>query len=171
MMRLGRFRLGRFFSWLSLGLEPFGVEDAGLINALVRVCAEEIALRLQEICRKASGAITIEVRQRGGKRGDGYAMLDSNRNNKSPFRLRSFDDPCEIPIEQKIVQIAVALISLNDAVQEFRANDAAAPPDCGDVAQIQVPFVGGASGAKELHSLRVRNDFRRIESIAHAVDA
>jgi hypothetical protein len=46
VMWLVRFRLGRFFSWLSLNVQPFGVEDAGLVNALIRVRTKEIALRL-----------------------------------------------------------------------------------------------------------------------------
>ena len=41
---LGGF-LGRFF----FSLEPFGVENAGLVNPLVRVRPEEIALGLQKI--------------------------------------------------------------------------------------------------------------------------
>src|SRR5215471_8621115 len=98
-MRLVRFWFGWFFGGFFLRLEPFGVEDAGLISALVGVGAEEIPLRLEEVRGQPRGAITVEVSQRGGKRGDSYAMLDRCRNHKTPFRLRSSDDPGEIPIE------------------------------------------------------------------------
>ena len=111
-MRLVCFRFGRFFGGLSVGLEPLGVENAGFIDAFVGVCTKEIALRLQEICRKASGAITVEIRQRGRKRGDRNAELNSCRNDKTPFRLRSFDGSREILVEKKILQRRVTLISL-----------------------------------------------------------
>jgi len=159
MMRLGRFWFGRFFSWRFLRLEPFGVEDAGLIDALIRMRTKEIALPLQEIRWKARRAITVEIRQRGRKRGDRYTELDSCRNDEAPFRLRSFDGPGEIPVEEKILQRRITPICLNDSIEKFGANDTAAPPDRGDVAQVQVPFVRRKSGSKKLHALRVRNNF------------
>ena len=140
-MRLVCFRFGRFFGGCILRLEPFGVEDAGLINALVGVRTKEIALRLQEIRWKASGAITVVIRQRGRKRGDRYPELDSGRNDEAPFRLRSFDGPGEIAIEEKILQRRITPICLNDSIEKFRTDDTAASPDRGDVAQVQVPFV------------------------------
>ena len=169
-MRLVCFRFGRFFSWLFLSLQPFGVEDAGLINALVSVRTKEIALRLQEIRWKASRAITVVIRQRGRKRGDRYAELDSGRDNEPPFRLRFFDGPGEISVEEKILQRRITPICLNDSIEKPGANDTAAPPNRGDVAEVQVPFVRRTSGAKKLHSLRVRNNFGRIKRVTHGVD-
>ena len=49
VVRLRRFRFGRFFRWFFIRLEPFGVEYAGLIDALIRMRPEEIALRLQKV--------------------------------------------------------------------------------------------------------------------------
>ncbi len=63
VMGFGGFRFGQFFRWFLIRLDPFGVENAGLIDALVSVRAEEIALRLQEVCRQPSGTITIEISQ------------------------------------------------------------------------------------------------------------
>src|SRR6516162_2148381 len=103
MVRFGRFWFSRFFSWRFLRLEPLSVKDAGLIGPLICMRTEEIALRLQEIRRKASRAITVVIRQRGRKRGDRYAELDSCRNDEAPFWLRSFDGPGEIPVEEKIL--------------------------------------------------------------------
>src|SRR6266516_986663 len=170
VMRFGRFRLGRFFSWFLLRLGPISVKHAGLIDALVSVRAKEIALRLKEVCRKPSGAITVEVRQRRRKRRRSYAMFDRCRNDETPFGLRLPDGPREIPIKQKIVQRGVALICFHDSVQKFRANDAAAAPDGGNVAQVEVPLVFGASRAQKLHSLRVRYNFRRVKGIEHCID-
>ena len=103
VMRLVCFRFGWFFRGFFFSLQPFGVEDAGLVNALVSVRTKEIALRLQEIRWKTSRAITVVIRQRGRKRGDRYAELDSCRNDEAPFRLRFFDGPGEISVEEKIL--------------------------------------------------------------------
>src|SRR5438046_9903237 len=144
-MRFRRFRLGRFLSWCYLGLGPVGVKYARFIDPLVSMRAKEIALRLQEVCRQTSGAITVEVRQRGRKRRRRYTMFDRCRKDETPFRLRLLDGPREIAVEQKIVQRGIAPICFHDSVQKFRANDAAASPDGGNVAQVEVPFVFGAS--------------------------
>ena len=49
VMRRRRFRLGRFFGCFLIGLDPFGMKDAGLIDPFVSMRAKEIALGLQEI--------------------------------------------------------------------------------------------------------------------------
>src|SRR5262249_26590930 len=170
VMRLVYFRFGRFFGGFFLRLEPFSVEDTRFIDALVRVRTKEIALRLQEICWKASGAITVEIRQRGRKRGDRNAELDSCRNDEAPFRLSSFDCSREILVEEKILQRGVTPIGLNDSVEKFSADDAPPAPNRSDIAQVQVPFVSRASGSKKIHSLRVRNYFGGIKRVAHGVD-
>ena len=46
VMWLWCLRFGGLFGWFFFGLEPFGVKNAGLIEALVGVRAKEIALRL-----------------------------------------------------------------------------------------------------------------------------
>ena len=75
MMRLGRFWFGRFFSWRYLTLEPFGVKDARLVDALVGMRAKEIALRLEQIRGKASRAITIEIANEAVKAGTATPCL------------------------------------------------------------------------------------------------
>src|SRR4029077_13387288 len=125
---------------------------------------------LQEIRWKASRAITVVIRQRGRKRGHRYAELDSGRDNEPPFRLRFFYGPGEISVEQKILQRRITPVCLNDSIEKLGANDTAAPPNRGDVTEVQVPFVRRASGAKKLHSLRVRNNFGGIKRVTHGVD-
>ena len=112
------------------------MKDAGLIGALICMRTEEIALRLQEIRREASRAITVVIRQRCRKRRDRYAELDSCRNDEAPFRLRSFDGLGEIPIKEKILQRRITPICLNDPIEKFGADDAAAAPNRSDVAQV-----------------------------------
>src|SRR6516225_888664 len=170
MMRFGRFWFSRFFSWRFLRLKPLRVKDAGFIGALICMRTEEIALRLQEIRRETSRAIAVIIRQRGRKRRDRYAELDSCRNDEAPFRLRSFDGLGEIPIKEKILQCRITPICLNDSIEKFGADDTASAPDRGDVAQVQVPLVCRASGSKKLHPLRVRNNFRRIKSVTHGIN-
>jgi hypothetical protein len=48
-MRRRRFRLAASFSWFLIGLDPFGVKKAGLVDPFVSVSAKKVALRLQEI--------------------------------------------------------------------------------------------------------------------------
>jgi hypothetical protein len=50
-MRLGCFWFGSFFGGLVVWLGPFRVKDARLVDALVRVRAKEVALRLQKVGR------------------------------------------------------------------------------------------------------------------------
>ena len=147
-MRLVCFRFGRLFGGFLFSLQPFRVEDAGFIYALVGVRTKEIALRLQEIGWKPSGAITVVIRQRCRKRWDRYPELDRCRNDQPPFRLRSFDGPREIAVEEKILQRRITSVCLNDSIEKFGANDTTAPPNRGDVAEVQVPFIRRASGAK-----------------------
>ena len=68
------------------------------------------------------------------------------------------------------MQRAITLIRFNDSIKKTRANDAAAPPDGGDVTEIQVPLVLDTGSAKQLHALRVGYDFRRIKRVADGID-
>src|SRR6266536_2812858 len=97
-------------------------------------------------------------------------MLNGGRYRDAPIALRLFDDSREIAVEQKIVQRSIALICLDNPIEKFSANDAAASPDGGDVAEVEVPLVFGASRSKKLHSLRVRNNFRCVKRIAYCID-
>ena len=72
-----RFWLGWFFGRLLIRVDPLRVKDAWLVDALVGVRTEKVALCLQEIGRKSRLAITIEISERRAKRRNGYAMLDS----------------------------------------------------------------------------------------------
>src|SRR5438045_4833403 len=85
VMWLVCFRFDRFFGRFFLRLEPLGVEDAGLIDALVRMRTKEIALRLQQIRWKTRRAITVVIRQRGRKRGTGTPNLIAVETTRRHF--------------------------------------------------------------------------------------
>jgi hypothetical protein len=155
-MRLGRFWFGRSFGWFLIRLDPFGVENAGLIDTLVSVRTEEVALCLQQIRWQTRLPITIEVSERGGKRGDSHAVFDGCRDRDAPVALRFPDDPREIAIQQEIVQSWIATVRLDNPVEKFRANDAPAAPDGSDVAEVEVPIVSRARRAKQLLLVRFR---------------
>ncbi len=86
-------------------------------------------------------------------------MLNGCRYCDTPIALRPFDDFREILVEQKVVQRRIAPVRFDDPVQKFRPNDAAAPPDGSDVAEVKVPIICGAPRAQKLHALCIRNDF------------
>ena len=151
-------------------LDPFGVKHTRLINALVSVRAKKVALRLQQIGWEPRLTVTIEVSQRGTESRNGNAMQHRCRNCDAPIVLRPFDNIGEIPIEQEIGQRRVALIRLDNAIEKFGANDASAPPDRGNVAEVEVPLVFSARCSEELHSLRVGNNLGCIKRVTHCID-
>src|ERR1700682_398653 len=170
MTALRLFRLGRFLNRVVVGLDPFGMKYPWLVDALVGMRPEKVTLRLQQIGRQARRAITIEVSERCGKRGNGHTKLDRSGNRDAPVVLGLGDDVGEIGIEQEIMQRRIALVSIDDVIQKRSANDAAAAPDRGDVAEVQVPVVLFARGPEQLHSLGVRDDLGGVERITHRIN-
>ena len=68
------------------------------------------------------------------------------------------------------MQGGVAPVRLDNPIEKFRADDAAAAPDGGDVAEVEVPLLFTACRTKKLHPLRVGNDFGRIKRVTHCID-
>src|SRR5438093_11409727 len=159
-MGFGSFRFGRFFCWFLIRRDPFGVKNAGLVDSFVRVRTEEIALRLQEVCRQPSRPITVEVSERCGKCRNRDAVFNGSCYRNAPVALRLSDGSREITVEQKVVERRVAMISLDDAGEKFRANNAGAPPDGGANAEGEVPLGFPASRTTRLTSLRVSTHLR-----------
>ena len=95
-------------------------------------------------------------------------MTADGRNRNAPIVLGVFDDVSEIRIQKQVAEIAIALVGLHDAVEEFCAYDATTAPDRGDVTEIQIPVVLFAGGAEQLHALRIGNDFRCGNSLVFA---
>ena len=65
----------RYYFGGSALADPVGVERARLVDALVGVSAEVIALGLQQVRRQAVAAVAVVVGQRRGERRDGNAEL------------------------------------------------------------------------------------------------
>ena len=75
-------------------------------------------------------------------------MFDCGGDGDAPVVLGVFDDVSEIGIEEEIVERGIAFVGVDDSVQKLRANDATAPPNGGNVAEVQVPVVLFAGRAK-----------------------
>ena len=63
-------------------------------------------------------------------------MINGSRNRDAPVMLCPGDDIAEIFVQQQVVQVRVALVGLDDAIEEFRADDATAAPNGSDVAKV-----------------------------------
>src|SRR5438552_14253951 len=69
-----RFGFGDFLGWLIT--DPIGVENSRLVDALIGMRAEEVALRLQQIRRQTRGTIAVEVRQGSAEGRRGHAVIN-----------------------------------------------------------------------------------------------
>ena len=93
--------------WYGLGFDfgavtgPKGVVGAGLIDALVGVGAEIVALALNKGGGKPVDAETVVVRQRGRKYGDGLANLGGQGDNATPRIDETSKLGLEIGIKQE----------------------------------------------------------------------
>src|SRR4029079_17390455 len=74
------------FSDLALGAvgAPLGVERAALVDAVVRVRTEEVALCLNQGSRQPLSANPVVIGQRGGERGRRNPVLRSTRRDSPP---------------------------------------------------------------------------------------
>src|SRR6266446_4314277 len=97
-------------------------------------------------------------------------MFSRRRDGDAPVVLRLFDDAGEVGIEQQIMQRRIAFVGFDDAIKEFRANDATPAPDRGDVAEVQLPVVLVTRSAEELHALGIGDDLGRIERLTDCFD-
>src|ERR1035437_230956 len=99
---------------------PVGVEElaAGLVEALVGVGAEVVALGLEQVCRQAAGAVAVEECERGGERRSGYAELDGGHDRLAPGRLILINGAREELVEQQIVEILLFVEGGLDVAQE-----------------------------------------------------
>ena len=84
---------------------PVGVEKlaARLVDALIGVRAEVVALRLEQIGRQPPATIAVVKIERGGKSRRGNALARSGGNDRAPALLALLDFAAE-----KIVQETAA---------------------------------------------------------------
>ena len=149
---------------------PQGVEGAGLVDALVGVRAEEVALALHEGGGEALGAEAVVVRQRRRERGGGDAGARGDRTIRRQDALRAPEGLDEVRRGEQHRQVGGLAVGVGDAVEELGADDAAAAPDLRDRAEVDVPVVLGGAGADLVEALRVRDDLRRVQGEADVLD-
>src|ERR1019366_7042616 len=151
---------------------PVGVEvlAAGLVDALVGVGAEVIALSLEQICGQALGAVAVEEGKCGGKRRGGYAELDGGCDGLAPGCLVLVDGAREELVEEQIVEFLLFVEGGFDVAEEGAADDAAAAPHESDATHVQVPAVLLGGGFEEHVALRIGDDLGAIEGAAHILN-
>src|ERR1019366_4948955 len=98
---------------------PVGVEElaARLVDALVGVRAEVVALRLQEVGGQAFAAESVEEGKRSGERGHRYSGRYGLRHHAAPGRLASFYHAGEVGIEQQIAERRITIEGFFDLAQ------------------------------------------------------
>ncbi len=161
----------RLLRWLAFR-DPIGVERpfARFVNSHVLMGSEVVALGLQQVGRQTGTAIAVVVSQRGGKRGHRYAELDRIHNDIAPGRLRRLDGFLEIRVQQQVLQIAIRVEGLFDALEEYRADDTATSPQQRNIAEIERPIML-FRGCLQLHkSLSIAADLRSIQRLPNVLD-
>ena len=132
------------------------------VNALVCMRPEIIALRLQQVRRKAFAAIAVVITERGGKRRNRNAVQQRGGGHPAPPGLRGGDAFRKKWGEEQIRQIGLPVERLLDFPQKRRADNAAAAPHQRDPAVVQRPAVGRGRGPHQRVPLRIRHDFRSV---------
>ena len=93
------------------GAGPVGVEElaARLVGPLVRVGAEVVALRLDQVRRQRRAAVAVEEgeRRRVGRHRD--ARIDGRRDDPPPARLRLVHRIGEEGVEQEVLEARVTV--------------------------------------------------------------
>ena len=154
------------------GLGPVDVEElaARMVDALVGVGAEEVALALQQVGGEFFRAIAVVVGQRAAHAGSGHALQRGGGDDLAPLRLELVDLALEVRIEQQVGEFAVAFEGLGDLLQEDGADDAAAAENLGDFSEVERPVVFLLRLAHELEALGVGTDLRAIQRGVDGLD-
>ncbi len=148
---------------------PQRVERTVPVHPAVRVRAEEVPLPLGQSGRQAFRPQRVVVRQRRGEAGRRHAPAGSPRSAphaSRPARRRS--PRANVSSDSRLGRSARASYGGADAVQEGRADDAAAAPDRGDGAEVDVPAVLLAARGDLVEPLRVRHDLGRVQRLLHS---
>ena len=131
--------------------------SARFIDALVSVCAEEIALRLQQVGRQVFRAVSIKERQCSRERRSRYTDLNRVHNRLPPARLVLVQRAREEVVQQQILQIGILIKRRLDVAEEHRTDDAAATPHQRNPAHVQMPALVLLRRTQQHVTLRVRD--------------
>src|SRR6266571_8097553 len=120
---------------------PVRMEELAVrpVDALVGVGAEEVPLRLQQVCGQTGRAEpVVEGERRGeGRRWD--AGLDRADDGAPPGRLVVVQQLAEETVDEQVREPRILVVGLLDLSEEAAADDAAPAPHQGDAAEVQVP--------------------------------
>ncbi len=118
---------------------PVGVEPlaTGSVDTLVGVSAKVVALGLDQIGGDTGAAVAIEIGQGSAHGRCGDAQVDGRAHDFTPVGLAAGDGILEEGSDQQIGQVGISTIGVGDVVEEHRSDDAARPPDAGDLAVVQ----------------------------------
>src|ERR1043166_6003614 len=84
-----------------------GLGAGRVVEALVGVGAEIIALGLEQIGGGTFAAVGVEEGEGGAEGGDGDAFLGGNRDNGAPRAVRGLYSLAEERIEQEVGQLGI----------------------------------------------------------------
>ena len=82
------------------------------VYALIGMCAEVVALSLEQVSGQTLAAVAVEVGECGSHCGSGHARCDSETADASPARLALLDDLCEIGVKEQVCQLGIIDVSL-----------------------------------------------------------
>src|SRR5665213_1802852 len=151
---------------------PIGVEilAARFVHSLVRMCSEEVALRLQQIRRQTLRPIAIVERKRRRDRGSWNANLDRLNDRLAPTRLVLVQRTRKKVVQQQVCEIRFLVERSLDVAQENTADDASSAPHQRDSAHVQVPTLILLRRAQQHIALRVAHHLRAIQRSANVLD-
>ncbi|VDZ65112.1 Uncharacterised protein [Serratia odorifera] len=121
--------------------QPFGVEHAFFIGALVSVRTEVVALRLDQVRRQHRRTVAVIV---GDGSGEGWrrdTVLYRIGNHITQRLLVFVGDLLEVRRQQQVGDVGIFCVGIGDLLQELRTNDAAGAEDLGDFAVVQIPVI------------------------------
>src|SRR4051812_12973005 len=121
--------------------DPIGVERARLIEPLIRVGTEVIALSLKQVGRQALAPIAIVVGEDSRKRRDGDSELCCRGHDMTPRVLDFRKCFGEVRGEQQVLELRIRVERFLYPIEKHGPNDTAATPQHGTIAIIERPFV------------------------------
>ena len=129
---------------------------ARFVGTLVSVCAEVVALRLQQIGRQTLGSVAVKEGNGGSHARHRNTALNRFGHHFTPCRQTGFQHAFEIRIGTQETKSGLASYAIADVTQERAADDAAFAPQEGSVAVIQCPIVVFTGFADQHKALCIR---------------
>lgn len=151
---------------------PVGVIEllTGFIHPLISVRAKVVALRLDQVRRQATAAVSVVERQCGGHRRHRDTQRGRLCDHRAPVLLVRGNGLGEEVGHQQTRQIGSFGERAADIPKEAAADDAAPAPHIGDRTVVDVPIVLRARLTHEHKPLRVADDLARVQRALDRVE-